>query len=409
MRTALITTGTELLLGDVQDSHLPFIAGELSRLGLRISEHRTLPDGSLIQAGLKEMFDRTDILFVTGGLGPTTDDITREVLSELLELPLEHDPAVMNAISARLQERRIPITERIARQAQVPRGAVILPNHHGTAPGFYIRRHINAALGSPELFVLPGPPRELRPMFRESVIPLLQSIAPARVSERRVYRIVNIGESLVEREIGKQVLAIPGIELGYCARPGEVDLRVIGAPESLRRADAIITGKLADSIFSVSDETLEQVLVRQLTARRHTLSLAESCTGGLLANRLTDVPGASNVLLAGYVVYSNAAKTDVLSVDPQLIQKHGAVSEPVARAMAEGARHRAGSTYALATTGVAGPGGGTLEKPVGTVFVALALPASPTTTARLFFPNDRVTFKYQTAQAAFDMLRRQIT
>ena len=407
MRVALVTTGTELLLGDVPDAHLRFIAQQLLPLGLRISEQRTVPDGLAIGDTLIDVFPRTDLLFVTGGLGPTTDDITREIVSSVLGLELIHDHQVMSIIRERLTKRRIPITDRISRQAQVPRGAVILPNQNGTAPGFYLKQNISDNVQSPHLFVLPGPPRELRPMFAESVIPIVRGIAPPAKGQRRVYRLANMGESLVERAIGEKVLAIPGIELGYCARPGEVDLRVIGDAESVRQADAIITAALGESIFSSSDETLEQVVVRLLTERKQTIALAESCTGGLLANRITDVPGASAVFLAGYIVYSNETKIDVLNVRPELIEQHGAVSEPVAKAMAVGARERARADFALATTGIAGPTGGTAEKPVGTVYVALAS-AAETVAKRLFFPNDRETFKRQTSQAAFEMLRQRL-
>ena len=408
MRIALVETGTELLLGDVRDWHLSFIAGQLLPLGLRISEQRTLPDGDAIRDALTDLFPKSDIIFVTGGLGPTTDDITREIIAALLSLELQQDETVLGAIRERLTKRRIPFTNRISRQAQVPRGAIVLPNENGTAPGFYLRHNISETISSPALFVLPGPPRELQPMFRSYVQPLLRSIVPAPTFHRRLYRIVNMGESMVERAIGEKILALPDIELGYCARPGEVDLRVIGTEESIRAADEIINSKIGDSIFSTSDENLEQVLVKRLTESERTLALAESCTGGLLANRITNVPGASNVLLAGYIVYSNDAKIDVLAVDPKLIQQNGAVSEPVARAMAEGARNRSRADFALATTGIAGPNGGSAEKPVGTVFVALASPGTETVVQRLFFPNDRETFKYQTAQAAFDMLRKAL-
>jgi len=407
MRVALLTTGTELLLGDVPDAHLRFIARHLLPLGLRISEQRTVPDGSAIRDGLVELFPRADLLFVTGGLGPTTDDITREIVSELLGLPLVHDEGVMKAIRERLTKRRIPMTERVARQAEVPEGALVLPNENGTAPGFYLRQNISSAGNSPYIFVLPGPPRELQPIFHGYVLPLLRSIAPAPTQERRIYRIANMGESVVERAVGKKILAIPGIELGYCARPAEVDLRVIGDASSLEQADAIITAELGRSVYSSADETMEQVIVKMLTQRKETLAVAESCTGGLLANRITDVPGASDAFVAGYITYSNAAKSDVLGVDPQLIEQQGAVSEAVARAMAEGARKRAGATYALSTTGIAGPSGGTAEKPVGTVFVALASKAG-TSAQKLFYPNDRETFKRQTSQAAFEMLRQRL-
>jgi PncC family amidohydrolase len=245
-------------------------------------------------------------------------------------------------------------------------------------------------------------------MFRESVMPILRQIVTvAPGMERRFYKITGMGESLVEEAIGERVLAIPGIELGYCARPGEVDVRVVGEKSAVEQVDAIINSALGLSIFSVADENLETVLVNLLKGRRETLALAESCTGGLLANRITNVPGASEVLLAGYVTYANEAKIDVLGVKSELIKEHGAVSKQVAQAMAEGARNRAGSTCALSTTGIAGPSGGTVEKPVGTVYVGLAS-VEKTLVKRFFFPNDRETFKQLTAQTALDMLRRTL-
>src|SRR5207249_5808784 len=193
-------------------------------------------------------------------------------------------------------------------------------------------------------------------MFRKFAMPILQSIIQVPLSvERRSYSIAGMGESLVEKAIGEKVLAIPGIELGYCARPGEVEVRIIGEPNAIQMADAIIRSELGVSIFSAGDEALEAVVVKLLKHRKETLATAESCTGGFIANCITNVPGASEVFLAGYVTYANSAKSDILNVDPKLIQTHGAVSELVARAMAEGARARAGSTYALATTGIAGP------------------------------------------------------
>ena len=245
-------------------------------------------------------------------------------------------------------------------------------------------------------------------MFRAFVMPILRSIVPASaLIERRLYKIADKGESLVEEAIGERVLAIPGIELGYCARPGEVDLRIIGKAEAIEQADTIIRSTLGPSVFSAADETLEEVIVKLLLQRNQTVAVAESCTGGLLANRITNVPGASAVFLAGYVCYANQAKIEMLDVDRELIEKHGAVSEQVACALAEHARACARSDYALATTGVAGPSGGSPEKPVGTVYIALA--ASGTTIAkRFFFPTDRETFKQIATQAALELLRRRL-
>ena len=409
MRVVLINTGTELLLGDVQDAHLAFIARQMFPLGLRIDEQRIVPDGAAIHDALMQAFSSADIVFVTGGLGPTTDDITREVVAALLGLELVPDQQVLAAITERLSKRRVRMTDRIPRQSQVPTGARVLPNENGTAPGLYLHAKINPMLQSPHLFVLPGPPRELQPLFRDSVMSILREIVktPSAI-ERRLYKIADRGESLIEQAIGEKVLAIPGIELGYCARPGEAEVRVIGEAHAVAKADEIIKSALGLSIFSTSEENMEEVIVRLLTERRETLALAESCTGGLLANRITNVPGASVVFLAGYIPYANEAKIDILNIDSSLIEQTGAVSEPVARAMAEAARVCARSTYALATTGIAGPSGGSTEKPMGTVYVALAAAGSETIAKKFFFPSDRETFKELTAQAAFDLLRRKM-
>jgi len=409
MRAILINTGTELLLGDVQDAHLAFIAREILPLGLRIEERRTVPDSDIIRRTLTELFPRCEILFLTGGLGPTTDDITREMVAEALGLELHQDPQLLAWLQERLQVRGIKWTSGISRQADVIAGAQILPNEYGSASGFYLKANITARVQSPHVFVLPGPPRELQPMFRKFAMPILKSIIEVPLpAQRRSYSIAGVGESLVEKAIGEKVLAIPGIELGYCARPGEVEVRVIGHPNAIQAADAIIRGELGLSIFSDNDEALEGVVVRLLKQRKQTLATAESCTGGLIADKITNMSGASEVFLAGYVTYANSAKSEGLNVDSKLIDKHGAVSEAVARAMAEGARRRAGSTYGLATTGIAGPTGGSDKKPVGTVYIALASGESGTAARKFLFPTDRATFKQLAAQAALDLLRRKL-
>jgi nicotinamide-nucleotide amidase len=403
----VINTGTELLLGDVLNTHLSFIAREIFPLGLRIDRQLAVPDGLAIRAALEEASAQADIIFVTGGLGPTTDDITREITAELFGLELRHDAAVMAAITARAANRGFRLTDRTARQADVPEGATVLPNETGSAPGLYLPAKTAAPGKSPHLFLLPGPPRELQPMFKSSVLPILREIVPRETAvDRRTYRVAGMGESLVEEAIGERLLEIDGIELGYCARPGEVDLRIIGDPLALDRAEAIITAGLGQSVFSSDGETLEEVIVKLLTERGQTLAVAESCTGGYLAHRITNVPGASVVFLRGYVTYANEAKVELLGVDPESISVHGAVSEEVAKAMAEGAREAASANFALATTGIAGPSGGTTAKPVGTVFIALAADAETTQVSRFQFPDDRQTFKDLTAQAALEMLRR---
>jgi len=406
MRTIVINTGTELLLGDVLNSHLSFIARQILGLGLRIDRQITVPDGEAIREAIEES-RAAEIVFITGGLGPTTDDITREITAQLFGLKLEHDPAILLAIQARAARRGFRLTDRVARQADVPDGATVLPNEHGSAPGLYLPA--DAAKRRPHLFLLPGPPRELHPMFRDSVLPILRGIVPgAAAMDRRMFRIAGMGESLVEEAVGAELLALPGLELGYCARPGEIDLRLIGSASVLDEAAGIVTAKLGPAIVSNDGSTLEEAVVKLLTARKQTLAIAESCTGGYLAHRITNVPGASAVFLGGCVTYSNEAKVAMLDVDAELIEKEGAVSKKVASAMAEAVRANTDADFALATTGVAGPGGGSEEKPVGTVFIALACKDRPVSVQKRFFPDDRPTFKELTAQAALEMLRRRL-
>jgi nicotinamide-nucleotide amidase len=407
VRVVVINTGTEILLGDVLNTHLTFIAREIFPLGLRIERQISVPDGTAIRDALQENFGRADIIFVTGGLGPTTDDITREITAELLGLDLVVDPELEVTITQQLLTRGIRLTNRILRQAQVPRGAEVLANENGSAPGLYLAANLNESR-TPHLFLLPGPPRELQPMFAQAVVPLLRRIVRQESTFAcRTYRIVGMGESYVEEAVGEELLAISGLELGYCARMGEVDLRVIGSTWIVEQADAVVQRKLAASILSTSGENLETVVVRQLAAKPATLAVAESCTGGFLAHRITNVPGASAVFLAGYITYSNEAKSAALGVDPATISEHGAVSKPVARAMAEGARTKSGASFALATTGIAGPGGGSEAKPVGTPYIALA-GGRETVVRHLFFPTDRETFKQLATQMALNLLRERL-
>jgi nicotinamide-nucleotide amidase len=409
MRVIVINTGTEILLGDVLNTHLAFIAREIFQFGLRIDEQRAIPDGDAIQSTLADVSSRADIVFVTGGLGPTSDDITRELVANYLQLPLVEDATVHEAIRSRLAARRIPTTERIWRQALVPAGAEVLPNENGTAPGLYLPANINPAIPSPHLFLMPGPPRELHPMFINFVAPILCRItAELEKVAMRTFRVANMGESIIEKKIGDPVAAIPGIELGYCARPGEVDVRVIGSAEPVAQAEEIIRKKLGNVVFSASGETLAAVLVHLLSVRKQTLALAESCTGGFLADQITNVPGASKVFVAGCVTYSNEEKIRTLGVSRESIEKFGAVSEQVATEMAEGLRIRTGATHGIATTGIAGPGGGSEEKPAGTAFLGLSSENQPVQCEKFFFPSDRETFKQLVAQRAFDLLRKRL-
>lgn len=410
MRVEVLNTGSELLLGAVLNTHVRLFAEALFPLGLRLQRQVTVPDGPDIRQALLETFGRADIVLITGGLGPTTDDITRDVVAELLDLELEHDEEIWKQIEERFARRKLTMSPRNKLQALRPPEATVLWNPHGTAPGLYLPPLACAGshLPSPHLFLLPGPPRELQPMVLDHVVPILTRVLPPRpVMEMRVWRTAGLGESLVEERVGTELLALHA-ELGYCARPGEVDVRVIGTPEQIQRAGEIITAKLGAHLVSQDQRSLEKVVVDRLSERQETLAVAESCTGGFVANRLTNVPGASAVFLAGYVTYANEAKTRALGVEAALIQQHGAVSEPVARAMADGARASSGADFALSTTGIAGPGGGSAEKPVGTVFVGLASKHQPTHVEKLFFPVDRERFKQLVSQMALDLLRRAL-
>lgn len=406
MNVEVVNTGTELLLGSVINSHLAYFGQALFPLGLRISRQTAVPDGDAMEQAIVEAMARCDLLLVTGGLGPTSDDITREIVAQRLGLELELDEGILQGIRDRCAYRGYIFQERMARQAMVPRGATVLPNENGTAPGLYLPP---GGEGAPHLFLLPGPPRELKPMFEAYVLPRIAALTQgADRTECRIYRCVGIGESTVEAKLGGTLAAIEGLEIGYCARPNEVDLRLIGLPAVLDVAEKSVLAELAEFLVSTSGEELETVVVNRLIEAGATVATAESCTGGLLANRITDVPGASGIFHRGYVTYSNEAKASLLGVDPAVLAEHGAVSEPVARAMAEGARRNAGARFGLSTTGIAGPSGGTPTKPVGTVFIGLAEEGREPIAWREFFPTDRATFKQHVTQAALNALRKRL-
>jgi nicotinamide-nucleotide amidase len=403
-RVEVLNTGTELLFGSVINTHLSFLAQQLFPIGLRVQRQSTIPDGDSIRDAITESATRSDVILVTGGLGPTSDDITREIVSELTSRALQYDDSIFQKISERFKRRGLKLTDRTARQAYVPEGAAVLPNDHGTAPGL----HIPAQDGIPHLFLLPGPPRELRPMFNTYALPILRSLAGTHDLQARIFRTTGLGESQVERMVGERLLAIPGLELGYCARMGEVDVRVIGSQSAVEAANELIQVELRPYIVTTEEKELEDVVVGLLTETKATLAIAESCTGGLLANRITDVPGSSLVFVEGNVTYSNDAKMRTLGITAELLSTVGAVSEEVARAMAEGALKRSGATYALSTTGIAGPDGGSDQKPVGTVFIGLASRGSATLVEKEFFPTDRLSFKRICTQHALEMIRREI-
>lgn len=412
----LINTGSELMLGQTQNSHEQWLGRRLADLGLPLTRQVAVPDTSDgIETAMREALARADLVLTTGGLGPTAGDLTRILAARLLGRELRENAAELARINGFFAARgRFP-PERAHLQALVPEGALVLANEYGTAPGLALQIQPNpfrANAGRSWLILLPGPPRELRPMFEHFVEPLLRREFPASAPfVCRILRSTGMGESAVEQELAPALapLVAEGLQLGYCARPGEVDIRLAvqgaDAAEKVERAAGVVLEKLGLSIYGAGDEELEEVVVRGLAARGQTLALAESCTGGGLANRITNVSGASAVLLAGFVTYSNAAKEKCLGVSPDTLARQGAVSEAVAREMAEGARRISGADYALAITGIAGPTGATPGKPVGTVFIALATPAG-TTVRRQLNAWDRLTFKQVTCQQALELLRR---
>ena len=416
MNVELINTGSELMLGRVLNTHQQWLCRQLADLGYVVARQVAVPDtGGDIDQAVREALARADLVITTGGLGPTSDDLTRDLIAQLLKKALVEDATVLAHIQRIFERLKRPMPERTRVQALIPEGATVLANPHGTAPGLAMEVRPNPFRpdGKPSwLIMLPGPPRELRPMFAVSVVPLLRRVLPlASEFVCRTLRTTGIGESMVEQRVGGplQRSVEAGLELGYCARPGQVDVRLAahgGAAEQLvRAAEAIVRSLLGQHIYGVEDEELEAVIVRLFTERKATLALAESCTGGCIANGVTNVPGASAVLLAGLVTYSNAAKQKFLGVQADTLATHGAVSEAVAREMAEGARRQIQADYALSVSVIAGPGGGAADKPVGTVFIGLAGP-SGTVVERNFNPYERETFKQVTAQQALELLRR---
>lgn len=418
MEIEFINTGSELLLGRVLNTHQQWLCGRLSDFGHNVARQVAVPDTAKdIQQAVRESLSRADLVIVTGGLGPTSDDITRDLIAQLLGKKLVRDEKVFahikNYFAAR--KRLMPANNDV--QAMVPEGAIVLANPNGTAPGLAmeIKPNVFRAGGkSSWLVMLPGPPRELRPMFDDYVTPILRREFPLEVPfVCRTLRTGGIGESSVQEKIQLPLAALvaDGLGIGYCARVGQVDVRLtargVDAEKIVRAAEAVVQKIFAANIYGFDDEEIEQVVVRLLAKNKKTLALAESCTGGFIANRVTNVPGASAVFLGGVVSYANSAKEKFLGVRAETLKQHGAVSETVAREMAEGARKKFGADFAIAVTGIAGPGGGTAEKPVGTVFLALAGNFETVVARKLNF-YDREAFKQLTAQQALEMLRQRL-
>jgi len=415
----ILNTGSELLLGRVLNTHQQWLCRQFTDAGYTVRRQIAVADTARdIQEAVREALGRASLVLVTGGLGPTSDDLTRDAIAELVGRPLREDPAILAALDAWYVTRKRSAPPAVRVQAQVPEGAAVLPNAHGTAPGLLIevRPNPHSLTGQPAwLVMLPGPPRELQPMFTAHVLPWIRRTFPLPAPFIcRTLRSTGVPESVMQEHIAAPLapLVARGLEIGYCARPGEVDVRLAArgadAEQLVAEAEAVVRREVGRHVYGTEGDSLEGCVVRLLTEGRHTLAVAESCTGGRLASRITDVPGASGVFLGGFLTYSNALKQHLVGVRAETLATHGAVSEPTAREMAEGARFRAGADFALAVTGIAGPAGGTPDKPVGTVFIALAA-SDGIRVKRYLNAFDRETFKHMTSQQALELLRQQLT
>jgi nicotinamide-nucleotide amidase len=353
-----------------------------------------------------------DLVLVTGGLGPTSDDLTRDYAASLLGLEMVEDAETMERIRRRLAARGRQCGEGQRRQAMVPAGARVLPNERGTAPGLaFSGPGPLAGKRARLLCLLPGPPSELHPMFVDQVLPLVREIFVGEVLTQKAkeYHFAGIGEGELAAMVDALNLGTEGIDVGYCAHSmGTIELRLTGSERDLERAEAAIAPLLGEDFYSRETDSLERVVVGLLGERGETVAVAESCTGGAVCSRLTDIPGSSAVFGHGFITYANSAKIRMLEVAPGDLDAHGAVSEVVALAMAEGARAAGGATYGLALTGIAGPGGGTADKPVGTVWIAVSGGLGGPLARRHVFNTDRGSFKRFAATHALDLLRRRI-
>ena len=410
MGTEIITVGTELLLGQIIDTNASWIAQRLAEAGIDLYYKTTVGDNAgRIEAALRQALSRADVLITTGGLGPTEDDLTRDVVAAVLGRPLHLDSDVLARIEQRFAHRKIPMSENNRKQAMVPEGAEVLHNPNGTAPGLFLRE------GGRCVACMPGVPAEMKPMLTGQVIPQIREVFGIRSRiVSRVLKMCGISESKVDQAIGDYFREMRNPTIGILAHAGEIHVRLTckgeDPAEITRMLDALegkVRLRLGALVFGRDEEKIEALVGQLLRARGATLAVAESCTGGLIASRLTDVAGSSDYFERGMVTYSTAAKQHLLGVPRELIGNSGVVSLDVVRVMADGVRRRSGTTFGLATTGIAGPSGGTSERPVGLVCVALAWEGGDI--AREYrFHGGRELIKYRAAQMALEMLRRHL-
>ena len=415
-RAAIVAVGSELLTPSKLDTNSLHITGELNRLGIDVIAKAVVGDSrEELTHTISAMLARVDLLILCGGLGPTDDDLTREAVADALQRPLSED----EAITARLRERfkargfAMPMPETNRRQAMVPAGAVVIENTKGSAPGLWIDHEGKTVV------LLPGPPRELKPMLASLVAGQLHDRGPGQPLMRRIVRITGRIESDVDQLLQPQyrewASAVPPIAATILAQPGAIELHVSAQASSQDVVDRALEGAvqrivetIGADVYSTDGRKLEQVVGDLLAGKGLHVAAAESCTGGLITSRLTDVPGSSRYVDQSVITYSNQAKTDLLAVPEDLLKAHGAVSEPVALAMADGIRTRSRADVGIGVTGIAGPTGGTPEKPVGMVVVAVTTAQERRCRTFRFF-GDRELVKFQASQAALDMVRRLLT
>ncbi len=403
----LLSTGDELLTGQVVDTNSTWLMDRLWDLGVMVRRKTLVGDDRQdLLAAVRETTARADLVVMSGGMGPTEDDLTAECVAAVLGVPLElHEPS-RQVIAERFRKLGRTLTPNNEKQARFPRGAEVIPNRFGSAPGFRV------TVGRGELVCLPGVPVEYRGLCDEWVLPRLAARL-GEVPAARVVKLFGVPESHADHAM-RPVMDDPasaGVRFGFRAHWPEVHVKwTVPGPDAAARADALLArvrGIFGDAVFGEGKQELPELVVGRLAARGERVALAESCTGGLVAELVTSVPGASAVLDLGVVTYANEAKERILGVPAALLAAHGAVSEPVARAMAEGARAAAGAAWGIGVTGIAGPSGGTPEKPVGTVHLALAGPAGTQAAVRLY-RGDRERIRRQAAFEALDLLRRAL-
>jgi len=406
MKAEIIAVGSELLTPDRLDTNSLFLTEELNRLGIEVVRKSIVGDNrDDLSAAFHEALERVELIIASGGLGPTEDDLTRETVADLLGRKLQLNKEILQYIEGRFRQlgREMPPVN--VRQAMVPEGAEVLENPRGSAPGLWIED------GGRRIALLPGPPRELKPMFHEQVLPRLQRFASNVRMFHRELRVAGMGESALEQRIKPIYTRYADVNTTILAAPGEIQIHLRiwtdDAAHAKKTLDEIVQGfqlALTDRIYSLDGSPLEEVIAQILTMNGATISAAESCTGGLLAQRLTSIAGSSSYFLGGVVCYSNELKTAWADVPAELIKTKGAVSGEVAIALADGIRRRAGSTLGVGITGIAGPGGGSEEKPVGTVHVAISH-AGGVKERGTRFPGDREAIRWHAAQLALDMVR----